>query len=196
VNDFRKLPDGIKLQFEGANTTIRLELPLTVVYLEIIAGNDSCVDIGAGCNIYFLAIMTGNKTRCRVGQACRVGNLRVYADDGAQCSIGDGCLFSIGISIRACDGHSILDYKTSKIINRPKRTVSIGDHCWLGENVLMNKNASIPDDTIVGIGSVVTKEFTEPHTAIAGNPARVVKTGITWDKREIFTLEKNRKGDS
>ena len=40
------------------------------------------------------------------------------------------------------------------------------------------KNAFLADYTIVGAGSVVTKKFSEPHTIIAGNPARVVRTDV------------------
>ena len=38
------------------------------------------------------------------------------------------------------------------------------------------KNAQIPDETVVGIHAVVTKKFTEKYTALAGVPAKVIKT--------------------
>lgn len=51
----------------------------------------------------------------------------------------------------------------------------------LGERVSSLKGAGVPDDTVVGIRAVVTKRFSDPYTALAGCPARVVTRDITWD---------------
>jgi acetyltransferase-like isoleucine patch superfamily enzyme len=42
--------------------------------------------------------------------------------------------------------------------------------------------ASIADHSVVGTGSVVTKPSPEPGVILAGNPARVVKQGISWSR--------------
>jgi acetyltransferase-like isoleucine patch superfamily enzyme len=42
------------------------------------------------------------------------------------------------------------------------------------------KNAVIPNHSIIGIASVVTKQFFEEYTCIAGNPAKVIKTNVAW----------------
>ena len=34
---------------------------------------------------------------------------------------------------------------------------------------------------VVGNGSIVTKVFKQEYTAIAGNPAKIVKREVTWD---------------
>lgn len=47
------------------------------------------------------------------------------------------------------------------------------------------KNAEIADGCIVGAETVVAKVFDEPDCAIAGNPAKIVKRGITWDRATI-----------
>jgi len=46
------------------------------------------------------------------------------------------------------------------------------------------KNVSIPENSIVGMGSVVTKSVLpeiKQGIVLAGNPARIVKTGINWN---------------
>jgi acetyltransferase-like isoleucine patch superfamily enzyme len=60
--------------------------------------------------------------------------------------------------------------------------ITIGRNCYLASAVRFAPGASIPDDTIVGIGSVVTKKFTECKILIAGNPAIVKKTNYSWQK--------------
>lgn len=89
-------------------------------------------------------------------------------------SFGENCLLSRHINVRDNDGHSI----NGEI---QVREVKVGNHVWLGENVALLKGAKIPDNSIVGFGTIVTKSFTEPNSVIIGNPAYVVKTGITWN---------------
>jgi acetyltransferase-like isoleucine patch superfamily enzyme len=58
--------------------------------------------------------------------------------------------------------------------------INIGQNCYLASSVRFAPGSCIADDTIVGIGSVVTKKFVEPKTLIAGNPAIVKKTNYSW----------------
>lgn len=53
----------------------------------------------------------------------------------------------------------------------------IGKNCFIGGNSLILPGVEIGDNCIVGAGSVVTKDV-PPRTVVAGNPARVIKTGI------------------
>ena len=41
-------------------------------------------------------------------------------------------------------------------------------------------NAQMTGDCIPGIWSVMARSFPEERCAIAGNPARVIRRGITW----------------
>jgi len=58
--------------------------------------------------------------------------------------------------------------------------ITIGQNCYLASSVRFAPGVSIADDTIVGIGSVVTKKFIESKTLIAGNPAIVKKINYSW----------------
>jgi len=53
----------------------------------------------------------------------------------------------------------------------------IGSYCFIGCGSIIMPNVSIGDHTIVAAGSVVTKDVPS-HCIVAGNPARVIKTGI------------------
>lgn len=98
----------------------------------------------------------------------------------AFCHIGKNCMFAYGIMLYNTDAHPVFDINTKQIINRVKG-IEIGNHVWVGAYATILKNTTIGDDCIVGMRSVVSGKFLEQHTALAGNPARVVKKGITWD---------------
>ena len=63
--------------------------------------------------------------------------------------------------------------------NHPKDII-LGNHVWIGKNATILKGVTIGHDSIIAMGSVVTKSC-EPNSIRAGNPAKVVKTDITWD---------------
>ena len=52
--------------------------------------------------------------------------------------------------------------------------ISIGNNCFIGNRVIILYGVSIPDNTIIAAGSVVTKSFSEPGCIIGGNPAKVI----------------------
>jgi len=53
----------------------------------------------------------------------------------------------------------------------------IGKHCFIGGNSLIMPGVTIGDGSIVGAGSVVTKNVA-PGSMVAGNPARVLREDI------------------
>ncbi len=53
----------------------------------------------------------------------------------------------------------------------------IGKRCFIGAHALIMPGVEIGDECIVGAGSVVTKSVPS-NSIVAGNPARLIKTGI------------------
>ncbi|MFA6010718.1 MAG: acyltransferase [Desulfobacteraceae bacterium] len=51
----------------------------------------------------------------------------------------------------------------------------IGDCCFIGANAVVLPGISIGDHSVIGAGSVVTRNV-PPHSLAAGNPARVFRT--------------------
>lgn len=58
-----------------------------------------------------------------------------------------------------------------------KAPVEIGDDVWLGTNAIILPGVTISRGTIVGAGSVVTKDFPE-YSVIGGNPARLIRSRL------------------
>ncbi len=56
------------------------------------------------------------------------------------------------------------------------RTV-IGKHCFIGCASIIMPNITLGDHVVVAAGSVVTKDVPS-NCIVAGNPAKVIKTGI------------------
>jgi GNAT superfamily N-acetyltransferase len=57
----------------------------------------------------------------------------------------------------------------------PAPPIKIGDHCWIGANVVLLPGVQLGPRTIVGAGSIVTKSFPEGNCVIVGNPARLLR---------------------
>lgn len=100
----------------------------------------------------------------------------VSADKSIE--IGGDSLFSNSIRVSTSDWHNV--YKDEEKINIDE-SIKIGEHVWIGEKAYITKGVSIPEGSIVGACSVVTKSFNQKNILIAGNPATIKKENIRWD---------------
>ena len=64
----------------------------------------------------------------------------------------------------------------------------IGSYCFIGCGSIILPNVTIGDHTIVAAGSVVTKDV-PANCIVAGNPAKIVKTGIDTIAYGMLTEE-------
>ena len=99
--------------------------------------------------------------------------------------IGENCMFGQNISFMMGDWHTIFDKNTKECINATSQGIIIGNHVWLARHVNILKDVQISDNSIVGLGSIVTKKFTEENCIIAGTPAKIVKKNINWHWKNI-----------
>ncbi len=63
--------------------------------------------------------------------------------------------------------------------------IFIGKHCYIGSGVKFAPGASIADDSLVAMGSVVNKKFTQKNILIGGVPAKVLKENINWKENWV-----------
>ena len=144
-------------------------------------GDNNDVHIGrTHTNGSFYIYIAGNNCKCRWGRDTTAIDAKIIiGEDDSGVIIGDDCMLS-NVDIRSSDGHSIFDVETGDLLNRATKHVCIGNHCWIGTNSVLTKNACLPDNTVVGAMSLVSREFTEQNTIIAGVPARVIKRGVNF----------------
>jgi galactoside O-acetyltransferase len=67
--------------------------------------------------------------------------------------------------------------------------IKIGNNCWLGAGVIVLGGVTIGDNSVIGAGSVVTKDI--PSNVIAvGNPCRVLRPISERDKEYYYKHHK------
>lgn len=55
--------------------------------------------------------------------------------------------------------------------------IRIGENCWIGRNVRIQKGVSIGDNSVIAANSIVTKDV-PANSIVGGNPARILRTDI------------------
>jgi acetyltransferase-like isoleucine patch superfamily enzyme len=58
-----------------------------------------------------------------------------------------------------------------------RRHTRVGKRCFIGANSIILPGITIGDHSIVGAGAVVVRDV-PAHSIVAGNPARVIRSGI------------------
>lgn len=187
-----KLEGGVKfarseINFTGTSGRVLLGRDVDISDCKITVGGSSTLEIGDGTRLSGV-IHVGFKSTVSLGKGVYVTkNIKLRAVEETSIRIGDGCLFGSDVAIRTADGHPIYDAKSRVRINTA-RSVEIGRHVWIADEVLILKGAKLEDACVAGARSVITKPVPR-NCAVAGNPARVIKKDITWERSPGITNE-------
>ncbi|MES2440270.1 MAG: hypothetical protein V4584_14465 [Verrucomicrobiota bacterium] len=155
-----------------------------------IRGSNNLIEFGPNAGIRGRIAVVGDNQRVIFGAHSTSVEIYIVCAEGQDVIIGKSCMLSRKIEIRTTDSHSVVDPQTGQRMNKP-RSVIIGDHVWIGVGTFVSKGAVIPSNSIVAAMSFVNGRFEEEGVIIAGEPAKVVKQGITWQRepRDQFTME-------
>ena len=113
-----------------------------------------------------------------MGHNCEFATL-----EGTAIVVGEDCMFSHDIRLRTSDSHSIINNEGVRINNA--KSISVGNHCWIGMQVLILKGSQVQDNSIVAARALVSKQFDEGCAIIAGMPATIIRTNINWDRKRL-----------
>lgn len=122
--------------------------------------------------------------RCEFGRNISIGD-DVYINFGCvildcgQISIGNNTL--IGPNVGLFSGNHTTDPQERAAGGLIPKPITIGRRVWLCGNVTVTPGVTIGDDTIIGAGSVVTRDIPSGVIA-AGNPCRVLRQITASDK--------------
>lgn len=125
---------------------------------------------------------------CDYGKHIEVGrnffaNYNCTIIDVAKVTIGDNCQMAPGVSIYTA-GHPVHP-ETRNSAYEYGKPVTIGDNVWIGGSSVICPGVQIGSNTVIGAGSVVTKNIPDWCIA-AGNPCRVIRKITEEDRRKLF----------
>lgn len=114
---------------------------------------------------------------CDYGTNIKVGekvffNFNCVVLDVAQVTIGSRSLF--GPSVQIYTATHPLDYKERASGLEYAKPIVIGEDVWIGGNAVICPGVTIGDRSVIGAGSVVTKDIPADVFA-AGNPCKVIR---------------------
>ncbi len=110
-------------------------------------------------------------------------NFNLTLVDDASIYIGDDCMIGPNTVI-ATAGHPI-DPELRARVTQYNVEVHIGKNVWLGAGVVVMPGVTIGDNSVIGAGSIVTKDIPSNVVAV-GNPCRVLREIGERDKKYYF----------
>ena len=178
---FRVLKGTVKINTEHIRTgMIKLGYPWTCMHQQMglywlnqggvifshktSIANDSIIEIAEGATLEF-----GKNVHINSG-------FRISANQSIK--FEHNVLLGWGVSIMDSDFHLLTDVSTNQKYETCHRPIVIGHDSWIGFNTTILKGTQIGAYNVIGSSSVVAKDFSNEHySVIAGNPAKVIKTG-------------------
>lgn len=110
----------------------------------VVIGNDTYFNSGL--------IITGKNSSIKIGSTCAIGyNVCIYA--------------------ATHDPNGATGPEESRRII--EKDVEIGDHVWIGNNVIILPGIKIGDYSVIGANAVVTRDVPE-HCVVGGIPASII----------------------
>ncbi len=103
--------------------------------------------------------------------------------DVAKVRIGDNCQMAPNVAIYTA-GHPVHP-DTRNTAYEYGIEVTLGDNVWIGGNTVVCPGVHIGSNTVIGAGSVVTKDIPDWVVA-AGNPCRVLRKITDADRKYYF----------
>ena len=160
----------VQIGFGGTN-----DIPAKRGYLEIRKGG----------HIRFRGsakIASGLSIRVNANELCIGNNFWINKNCHISCDagiiIGDDFLGGWEVEFADSDAHYIIINKIKKI---KQGCIEVGNHVWCASHVSIHKGATIGNDTIIGVRSLVLNKFDVNNVIIAGSPAKIVRNHIDWE---------------
>lgn len=180
----------------------------------LVIQSDSNVQIGDNVNLNGCSIILSQGSEIRIQNKCSLGGVRLFLNIDGKLDIGEGstfgsgiirsgrnqsmvigrdCMFSWDIVLLGHDGHMIFDLDTHTCTNNTlgvrKDGIVVGDHVWVGGEVVILPNSHIGKGSICGYRAVIKGTFPN-NCMIGGIPGRILKKDVAW-MRENICLDEN-----
>jgi len=177
---------GVHMDVIGDNNQVKIGSGsvLTNVHFRI-RGSGHRIEFGENCRISRGAVLWFEDRNgvLRVGSNTTMVEVHIAVTEKSTVTIGEDCMFANDIDIRTGDSHSVIDTLTGERLN-PAGDIFISRHVWVAPHTVILKGVNIGENSIVATGAVVTRSC-DPGVIIGGNPAKVIKTGVSWKRERI-----------
>lgn len=131
------------------------------------------------------------KEGVKIGKGTHIFS-NIAASEPYLVKIGANCTISTDVSLITHDA-SVGLFLGREMASDLCGRITIGDNCFIGNRAIILYGVSIPDNTIVAAGSVVTRSVTEPGCILGGNPAKIigrVDDFIERNKKKMLSLHR------
>lgn len=147
------------------------------VGVPLVTKQDACIAVGTRVYLWSdvkLSVVgaSDHPALLTIGDHVSLGtNTQIHCAD--RVTIGSDSLIAWDVIIMDHDYHK-LDGDFVK-----KAPVILGERVWVGCRVIVTRGVTIGDGAVIAAGSVVTRDV-PPASLVGGNPARVIREGVTW----------------
>ncbi len=129
----------------------RVRLVSTIATTELVAGEGGTLDIGESAFINYGCSIAASQL-VRIGPRCNIGTHVIMMDN---------------------DFHRIEPERRDE---RPEsKPIVLEENVWLGARVIVLRGVTIGADSVIGAGSVVTRDV-PPRSVAVGLPAKVIRS--------------------
>lgn len=136
----------------------------------------------------YCSVFGSDSYKLKIGKNSYVGMMSILNGFNNQLIIGNYVSIAQNVNIMTDSGPnaSILLQRIFPLI---KGRIEIGDHTWIGGNVIIMPNVVLGKFCIVGANSFVNKSFPD-YSIIGGTPAKLIRK---LSRNELKLLKKNDK---
>lgn len=138
--------------------------------------------------IFYGKAVIGHGSKISVGKNAilEIGNnFDIIAETSIVChksiKFGDNNLISWENLFMDIDFHKIKNLNEDNLDKELKK-IMIGNNVWIGCRNTILKGTKVLDNSVIGANSLINKEFKKENVLIAGNPAKILKENIIWEK--------------
>jgi galactoside O-acetyltransferase len=154
---------------------------------------DCSLEIGSQSEIHGSICLERRSANVQIGSRTYIGGLTLI-DSAHHIEIGDDVMISFECIIMDNNSHSVNYHeRENDVLNWrrgvkdwtpiPMAPVVIHNKAWIGARAIILKGVTVGEGAVVGAGSLVTKDV-PAWTVVAGNPAKVIRTGLEKGKQD------------
>ena len=179
LGDFDK--ENFKVTFKGKDCLCIFNKPRNTI---------GSIEFQADNGIFCLDENSDLKGRTRLGVDCVLtigknlalgGAIDFRLAEGAKVIIGNDCMFAQKVLFATDDTHPIFDVATKQRVNK-SADIKVNDHVWIAEGARILKGTTIAEGSVIGMYSLLSHKNIPNNSIAVGNPVRVVKKNIAWEK--------------